>query len=105
MVHITDRAKDVLLQKKEEANTQDPRIGLRITTQPTGEVTLVIDREREGDEVVIHRDSTVLVVAADVSASVLQGRTIDCLETEAGEPQLVLAGIGGRETSDGEGTR
>ena len=54
---------------------------------------------------VIHRDSTVLVVAADVSASVLQGRTIDCLETEAGEPQLVLAGIGGRETSDGEGTR
>jgi Fe-S cluster assembly iron-binding protein IscA len=105
MIHITDRAKDALLQKKEEANIQDPRVGLRITAQPTGEVALVVDRERDGDEVVVHRDSTVLVVAPDVSASVLEGRTIDCLEDDAGASQLVLAGIGGGEASDGDGTR
>lgn len=93
MVNVTDRAKDVLLQKKTEANILNPEVGLRLTTHDTGEVALVVDRVREGDEIVMHRDATVLMVAPEVSAAVLRGRTIDCRETEDGRPQLVLAGV------------
>lgn len=109
MVHVTERAKDVLLQTKAAANIQDPNVGLRLTTEPSGKVTLVVDRPKLGDEVVTHNDSTVLVVDPDVSAFVLTGRTIDCRETDRGRFQLVLRraatadGAGADADEDGEG--
>jgi ABC-type tungstate transport system permease subunit len=94
MITVTERAKDVLLQTKEAANIQDPDVGLRLTTEGTGKVTLVADRAKAGDEVVTHRESTVLVVDPEVSAFVVAGRTLDCRQTDAGLLQLVLRSPG-----------
>lgn len=100
MVHVTERAKDVLLQRREAANIQDPGVGLRLTTETGGKVTLVMDKAKAGDEVVTHKDSPVLMVDPQVSAFVLAGRTIDCRETEGGRFQLVLTSAGPGATGD-----
>ncbi len=90
MIQVTDRAKDVLLQKKAAANIEDPDVGLRLTSEPSGKVTLVVDRPKAGDEVVTHRESTILLVDPDVSVFLMAGRTVDCREIDGGGVQLVL---------------
>lgn len=101
MVNVTERAKEVLLQKKESADIHDASVGLRLATTATGKLTLVVDRVKAGDEVVTHKDSTVLVVDPAVSALVLAGRTVDCKETDDGKLQLVVTSSGGAPEQDG----
>ena len=105
MVHVTERAKDVLLGKRAAANIQDPSVGLRLTTEASGKLTLVADRAKAGDEVVTHKDSTVLMVDPEVSTFVLAGRTIDCKQTDDGRLQLVLTSTGTAGQGPAAGTR
>jgi hypothetical protein len=105
MVHVTERAKDVLLQKRAAANIQDPSVGLRLTTEAGGKVTLVADRAKAGDEVVTHKDSTVLMVDPEVSTFLLAGRTIDCQQTDDGRLRLVLTSTGAADEGPAGGAR
>lgn len=90
MIRVTARAKEALLSRKLSANIADPDVGLRLTSGPGGKVGLVADREKAGDEVVRHKDSTVLLVGPEMSALVLTGRTVDCRWTDDGRIELVL---------------
>lgn len=90
MIHVTERAKEALLDKKLSKNIVDPDVGLRLASGPGGRLGLVAGRKKAGDEVVRHRDSTVLLVDPEISALVLTGRTIDCRRCGAGRVELVL---------------
>jgi hypothetical protein len=94
MVHVIERAKEVLLQKKVSAKIHDARVGLRFAIEASGQLTLVADRAKAGDEVVTHRDSTVFVVDPEVSAFVLAGRTVDCWAAKDGRLEFILRSSG-----------
>jgi hypothetical protein len=94
MVQVTERAKEVLLQTKLSARIQDPAVGLRLASAPSGSLALVADRVKAGDQVVKHRDSTVLLVQAELSELALAGATVDCTETSDGKRELVLRRAG-----------
>lgn len=90
MIHVTERAKDALLSKKLSANIADPDVGLRLASNTEGKLALLADREKAGDEVVRHKDSTVLLVDPEISSLILTGRTVDCRRTDDGRLELVL---------------
>ncbi|MGH7312548.1 MAG: hypothetical protein ACREJV_05200 [Candidatus Rokuibacteriota bacterium] len=90
MVNVTERAKEVLLRRKQSANIHDPTVGLRLAPASSGHLRLVADRTKAGDQIVKHRDSTVLLVSAELSEFVLAGKTVDCREREDGRRELVL---------------
>lgn len=90
MIHVTERAKDALLSKKLSANIADPDVGLRLASNTEGQLALLADREKAGDEVVRHKDSTVLLVDPEISSLILTGRTVDCRRTDDGRLELVL---------------
>ncbi|MEK7863216.1 MAG: hypothetical protein AAB295_08135, partial [Chloroflexota bacterium] len=54
MVHVTERAKEVLLETKRSANIKDPEVGLRLAHSPGGGLGLFADRMKAGDQVVKH---------------------------------------------------
>jgi len=89
MVDVTERAKERLLDMKRLANISAPEVGLRLTPASTGEWQLVPDRATEGDQVVEHDGSKVLLIGANAS-EVLGDRQVDCRETTPGELHLVL---------------
>jgi Fe-S cluster assembly iron-binding protein IscA len=95
MVHVTERAKEVLLERKRSANINDPDMGLRLARSPRGCLGLFADRMKAGDQVVKHKDSTVLLVDAELSELIFAGRTVDCAHT-GGRADLVLTTPGGR---------
>ena len=95
MVHVTERAKEVLLERKRSANVNDPQVGLRLARGLGGKLALFTDRMKAGDQVVKHKDSTVLLVDAELSELVLAGRTVDCAESGS-STDLVLTAPGGR---------
>jgi hypothetical protein len=90
MIHVTQHARDALLNKKRLANIADPDVGLRLASSPDGKLGLVADRQKAGDEVVRHKDSTVLLVDPGMSALVLRGRTVDCRQSDDGQEEIVL---------------
>lgn len=94
MVHVTERAKDLLLERKRSANIHDPGAALRLARNPGGKLGLIADRMKAGDQVVKHQDSIVLLVDAELSELVLAGRTVDCREAE-GRSELVIAMVAG----------
>lgn len=97
MVHVTERAKEVLLQRK-PPHLPEREAGLRMVLRtafaPSRRLSLVTDRVKAGDQVVTHKDSTVLLIDARLSALVLSGATVDCRDAEDGRPQLVLRSSG-----------
>jgi hypothetical protein len=90
VVHITDRAKEALLRKKLLANIVDRDVGLRLAAGPGGQLGLVPDRAKAGDEVVTHKDSTIFLVDPQMSALVIAGRTIDCGRDASRDDDLFL---------------
>jgi hypothetical protein len=104
MVHVTERAKEALLEKKAAANLDRPEIGLRLAERPDGQLGLVADRAKAGDQVVRHKDSTVLLVDPQISELVVTGRTVDCRRTRDGRVELILrrAGIDDERPAGGE---
>jgi hypothetical protein len=95
MVHVTERAKEVLLERKWSANIDDPGTALRLARGPGRKLALFADRMKAGDQVVKHKDSTVLLVDAELSELILAGRTVDCTQTGS-RADLVLTAPGGR---------
>ena len=89
MAEVTERAKERLLDMRRWANISEPDVGLRLEPAATGEWRLVPDRASEGDQVVEHNGSKVLLIGPDAS-EVLGDRQVDCHETTPGETHLVL---------------
>lgn len=90
MLHVTERAKEFLLEKKLSANIHNAHVGLRLASVPGGKLALVADSPKAGDQIVTHKESTVLFVDAELSGSVLAGRTVDCKKTENGKLEVVV---------------
>lgn len=88
MLTVTTEAKQLLLEAL-LANTDDPEIGLRLALGPGGQLALVLDKESEGDQVIEHKGSKVLLVGAEL-AFVVDGVTIDVRDTEDGPRLIVL---------------
>ncbi|MBI2219296.1 MAG: hypothetical protein HYU51_18615 [Candidatus Rokubacteria bacterium] len=105
MVHVTERAKEELLRKKQSAKIHDPGVGLRLATAASGRLTLVADRAKAGDQIVTHKDSTVLLVDPQTSELVLAGGTVDCRATDDGKIELIVSRSRTDEQPDGEGPR
>lgn len=88
MVTVTEHAKEELGRTLSSANVEDPELGLRLMFRAPGEFGLVLDKEKEGDHVVEHEGSKVLLVGEEISG--LVGTvTIDCEETTQGS-RLVI---------------
>jgi len=87
MLAVTDSAKQ-LLKETLLAHIDDPEVGLRLSLKPPGQLGLVLDREAEGDYVVEHEGSKVLLVASEL-APVVEAVTLDVQDTPEG-PKLVV---------------
>jgi Fe-S cluster assembly iron-binding protein IscA len=87
MVTVTEGAKQVLKEKL-LAHTSEPDVGIRLESEPSGQLGLVLDRESEGDQVVEHDEMKVLLVAPEL-ATKLEGITLDTEDTSEGR-RLVI---------------
>ena len=90
MVTVTEAAKQELGRILASANVDDPTLGLRLAAGERGQFGLVLDSEKEGDQVVEHEGSKVLLVGQEL-IELLEGLTIDCQETDKGA-HLVISG-------------
>ena len=88
MLTVTERAKQQLKQILSNS-VGEPDVALRMSPSGPGEFGLALDKEKEGDQVVEHEGSRVLLVGSEV-ADLLEGWTIDCRETAEG-PLLVFS--------------
>ena len=89
MIAVTERAKEHLLDMKISRHISEPDVGLRLKPAATGEWQLFPDQAIEGDQVVEHGGSKVLLIGADASDA-LGDRQVDCRETAPGQVQFVL---------------
>ena len=89
MVHVTERAKKVLLEIRRSANIDDPDTSLRLARSSGRRLALVADRMKAGDQIVKNKDATVLLVDAELSELILAGLTVDSAQT-GGRADLVL---------------
>jgi len=83
MVTVTEDAKEVLRRALSSANITDPELGLRLVRGPTGRIEVVLDREKQGDQVVEHEGSKVLLIGEEMAVA-LQSLTIDCEDSPEG---------------------
>ena len=90
MIGVTERARQEL-KKMLVANTDEPEACLRLIANEQGQLGLAIDTERQGDQVVEHDDSKLLVVENDLADS-LEGITMDVQDSPEDEgARLVLS--------------
>ena len=88
MIGVSERAREEL-KKILTANTDEPEACLRLTGDDQGQLGLAIDVERQGDQVVEHEDSKVLLLETEL-ADTLQEITIDAEDTPEGT-RLVIS--------------
>jgi len=81
MVTVTERAAREL-RARLLALAPEPGYVLRLAAGPTG-LILILDVEREGDQLVEFEGEAVLVIAPELSEA-LHGSVIDCEEREGG---------------------
>ena len=85
MVTVTPTAKEKLKAKLQELKT-DTEMTIRLIPSPSnpGQLEMVLDKEREGDQVVESDDGTkVLIIGADLVPT-LEEMVIDFRETRQG---------------------
>jgi len=82
MLTVTEGAKQHL-KKVLLTHTDDPELGVRLKVDESGEYGLTLDREAEGDQLVEHEGSKVLLVAHEV-AERLAELTLDTEDTPEG---------------------
>jgi Fe-S cluster assembly iron-binding protein IscA len=87
MITVTERAKE-RLKEMLRSETDDPSVGLRLATAPSGQFGIAPDREREDDQVVEHQGSPVLLVGQEM-ANTIGDATIDYDESPPA-PRLVI---------------
>jgi Fe-S cluster assembly iron-binding protein IscA len=75
MIMVTESAKEAL-KKALSASTEDSEVVLRLTPAEVGRYDLVLDHEREGDQVVEHLGAKVLLIEQQVSEA-LDKLTLD----------------------------
>jgi len=69
MVTVTEDARKLLGMVLFASNVVDPELALRLLPCPDGEVDLMLDKEREGDQVVKHEGAKVLLVGEEILAA------------------------------------
>jgi hypothetical protein len=92
MVIVSDRAKQVLLERKHAAHIDEPE-GLRVAVDESGALILVADHPRFDDQLVEHEGATVLLLSPDAQM-VLAGMRVDCMQMPDGDVELVLRSSG-----------
>jgi len=88
MLTVTDSAKQEL-KKTLSAHTDDPEVSLRLELKPPGQFGLALSKEAEGDQVVEHEGTRILLVASELTPAV-EGVTLDVKDTADG-PKLVIS--------------
>jgi Fe-S cluster assembly iron-binding protein IscA len=91
MANVTEGAKQELGRILASAKADDSEVCLRLVMGAGGQLSLVLDRETEGDQVVEHEESKVLLIGQEL-AMPLESVTIDCQETAEG-PRLVISKV------------
>ena len=86
MLTATESAKS-LLKEILTAHSDDPEMGVRLASDPQGQLGLVLGKEQPGDQVVEHQESKVLLVASELALG-LEEVTLDVEDTADG-PKLV----------------
>ena len=89
MVVVTEAAKQELGRMLVSASADDPEVGIRLALGASGEFSLMLDKESEGDQVVEHEGAKVLLVGKELG-EVLEGVTIDSQESPEGQ-RLVIS--------------
>ena len=88
MIAVTEKAKQYL-KAVLTAKTSDPETGFRLIISESGDLLFTGDRERAGDQLVLHDGSKVLL--ADENVIMRLGTvTIDCSQ-EDDNPRIFLA--------------
>jgi len=103
MIHVTERAKEVLFEKK-QARLPRGDMALRLASSG-GRLTLMPDRVKAGDQIIRHGEAPVLLVDPKMSEVVLAGKTVDCVEEANGSVELVLRHAGSSALDDGSEAR
>jgi len=88
MINVTEPAKEELKNILSEKNDSETRTYLRLTQTAPGQFDLISDKEQEGDHVIEHQGSKVLVIGTELVA-ILDGLTIDCEDSPQG-PNLIM---------------
>ena len=86
MLTATESAKS-LLKEILTTHSDDPEMGVRLASDPQGQLGLVLGKEQPGDQVVEHQESKVLLVASELALG-LEEVTLDVKDTADG-PKLV----------------
>ena len=73
------------LKEAIQAQTPDPEVAIRLVPSPSmpNRIEMVLDKEKEGDQVVESEGAKVLLVSLEL-APALDGMVIDCQETPQG---------------------
>jgi Fe-S cluster assembly iron-binding protein IscA len=82
MIEVTERAKKEL-KGILSAKVDNPQAGLRLMANSQSQLSLHIDVEMTGDQVVKHKGSKVLLVENEL-ANTLEGQTLDFTDTAEG---------------------
>ncbi len=85
MLSVTANAKEKLKQAL-QAQTPEPEVAIRITrsTSDPNRLELVLDKEKEGDQVVESEEGTRLLLIGPDLVSALEGFVVDYQETPEG---------------------
>ena len=85
MLTVTVNAKEKLKEALQE-QTADPEVAIRIIPSPSmpNRLELVLDKEKEGDQVVESEEGTKVLLIGDDLAPALEGMIIDYQETPQG---------------------
>lgn len=87
MILVTESAKEELKRMSAELLDQEGST-LRLVANQEGQLGLVADNERDGDQLVEHQGGTILVVGRELSLA-LEGLGLDCQDSGDG-PHLIL---------------
>ena len=85
MLSVTASAKEKLKEAL-QAQTPDPEVAIRVTRSPSepNRLKLVLDKEKEGDQVVEGEEGTKLLLIGPDLVSALEGMVVDYEETPEG---------------------
>jgi len=105
MITVTEKAAEELESLLERAKISDPQnafddVMLRLFTTDDGKLAIAPDTPLDGDQVVEHRGTNVLLVGWELSETV-ENLLIDCVDTEQGR-KLRISRLDQKASSDKE---
>jgi Fe-S cluster assembly iron-binding protein IscA len=88
MLTVTESAKQLLWEML-IANSTEPDMGVRLNIETTGQLSLILDKEGYGDDIIEHSGEKILMMTPEV-ASLVDNITIDTKDTPSG-PKLSIS--------------